>query len=97
MTLAAIAAAVLGVVIGYLTHYLVRRDQQAGIGDLAAIITAILGAAIFNIIKEPAATYWYLIGLGAGFFLYWLALAVGKEKVQQLLEKKQKLPLFPFF
>jgi uncharacterized membrane protein YeaQ/YmgE (transglycosylase-associated protein family) len=96
MTLAAIAAAVLGVVIGYLTHYLVRRDQQAGIGDLAMIIGAVLGAAVFNIITGPVPTNWYLIGLGAGFFFYWLALALGKEKVQRLLEQKQKLPIFPF-
>jgi uncharacterized membrane protein YeaQ/YmgE (transglycosylase-associated protein family) len=96
MTLAAIGAAVLGLVIGYLTHYLVRRDQQAGVGDLAMIIGAILGAAIFNIIKEPEATYWYLIGLGIGFFLYWLALLLGREKVKKLIEQKKALPVLPF-
>ncbi len=95
MTLAAIGAAVLGLVIGYLTHYLVRRDQQAGVGDLAIIIGAILGAAIFKVIS-PEATNWYLIGLGLGFFLYWLALLLGREKVKKLIAQKKALPVLPF-
>jgi hypothetical protein len=96
MTLAAIGAAVLGTVIGYLTHFLVRRDQQAGIGDLAVIIGAILGAAVFKIISGPVATNWYLIGLGIGFFLYWLALLLGREKVKKLIEQNKPLPVLPF-
>jgi uncharacterized membrane protein YeaQ/YmgE (transglycosylase-associated protein family) len=96
MTLAAIGAAVLGLVIGYLTHYLVRRDPQAGIEDLAVIIGAILGAAIFKVVS-PEATNWYLIGLGLGFFLYWLALALGRENVKKLIEQRKALPVLPFW
>lgn len=96
MTTAAIGALVLGIVIGYLTHYLVRRDQEAGVGDLAVIIGAVLGATVFKVITGQDQTSWYLIGLGVGFFLYWLALVLGREQVKQLIGKKQPLPLFPF-
>jgi uncharacterized membrane protein YeaQ/YmgE (transglycosylase-associated protein family) len=96
MTLTAIGAAILGTVIGYLLHYLVRKDQQAGISDLAAIIAAILGATIFKIIVGPIATNWYLIGLGVGFFLYWVALLLGREKIKIRIAEKKPVPVVPF-
>lgn len=96
MTVAEIGALVLGIVLGFLTHYLVRRDQEPGIEDLAAIIAAVLGAQVFKVITGQDQTSWYLIGLGVGFFLYWLALLLGREQVKQLKMQNKKLPLLPF-
>lgn len=96
MTVAEIGALALGTVLGFLTHYLVRRDQQPGVEDLAAIIAAVLGALVFNVITGSDQTSWYLIGLGIGFFLYWLALLLGREQVRQLQLQNRKLPLLPF-
>jgi len=97
MTLTAFGAAAFGLVVGYLAHYLVRKDAQAGVADLAAIIGAVVGAAVLNVISGPIALNWYLIGLALGFFVYWLALLLGREQVRKIIGKAVRpLPLFPF-
>lgn len=97
MSVASIGALVLGAVIGYLAHFVARRNPTPSIGDLGAIVGVILGGAVFKIITGPEQTSWYLIGLGVGFFLYLVALLAGGEKVRQLTEERQPLPLLPFF
>jgi len=95
MTLAAIGALVLGMVLGYLAHYMVRRDQQAGVGELAVVIAALLGAAVFKVITGQDQTSWYLIGLGVGFFLYWFQLLLSREQIKKLIQEKKQLPIAP--
>ena len=92
---ASVGALLLGAVIGYLTHYLVRRDAQPGIKDLTGIIGAVLGGVVLNVLASPAETSWYLIGLGGGFFLYWAALLAGREAIKSPVASRG-LPLFPF-
>lgn len=85
-----------GVLLGFLTHYLVRRDQKAGIKDLSAIVAVLLCSLILNWIGGKEQTSWYLIGLCIGFFKYWLALLLGREQVKTLIKEGRPLPLFPF-
>lgn len=95
MSTATIGAAVFGTVVGYLLHYLVRRDARPGIKDLSGIIGAIIGGVVLRVLESPEETSWYLIGLGIGFFLYWAALLAGREKVKGIRDVGT-LPLFPF-
>jgi hypothetical protein len=96
MTLKTAGALVLGTVIGYLAHYLVRRDPEPGVEDLGAIVGVVLGSVVFNVITGQDQTSWYLIGLGVGFFLYWLALLAGREQVKKLRQEMRALPILPF-
>jgi hypothetical protein len=94
MSTPSIAAAVFGAVLGYLTHYLVRRDANPGIEDLSAIVGVVLGDVVLRTVGVDE-TSSYLIGLGIGFFLYWAALMAGRETTKSL-EPARRLTLFPF-
>jgi hypothetical protein len=99
MSAEVIGASALGTVLGYVVHYLIRRDANPGIKDLAAIIGALLGGVVFKVLVGPNETSWYMIGLGVGFFLYWAALMVGRETVKSPLPRtaaERGLTLFPF-
>lgn len=96
MTVEIVGALILGVVIGYLAHYFVRREPEPGVEDLGAIVSVVLGSVVFNVITGQDQTSWYLIGLGIGFFLYWIALLAGREQVRELRRAMKPLPLFPF-
>lgn len=89
-------ALALGIVLGFLTHFLVRRDQKAGIGDLGSIVAVILGGVILDRISEGNQISWYFIGLCIGFFIYWVALLLGREQVKTLIKQGKPLPLLPF-
>lgn len=93
-----IAACVLGAVLGYITHFLIRKDANPGIKDLSIIIADVLGGGVFGVIGGGDATSWYLIGLGIGFFLYWAALMLGREgrHVNYFVGGERHLTLFPF-
>jgi hypothetical protein len=99
MNVGLIGAFLLGMVLGYLTHFLVRRDVNPGVKDLGGIVGIIVGGVALKVLAGPDETSWYLIGLGVGFFLYWAALMVGSEKVKSPLPKtasERGLTLFPF-
>lgn len=96
MTIGGWGAVVLGVVLGFLTHYLVRRDQKAGIGDLSVIVGVIAGGIVMDRFTEGHQISWYFIGLGIGFFIYWIFLLIGKEQVKTQIKDGKSLPLLPF-
>jgi Na+-translocating ferredoxin:NAD+ oxidoreductase RnfD subunit len=96
-----VAACVIGTVLGYITHFLIRRDANPGVKDLAAIVGVILGAGVLGVVGQGPAVSWYMIGIGIGFFLYWLALMVGREGPQPKdffnpASTSRELTLFPF-
>ena len=97
MNIQYIGVAVLGMVLGYLMHYLVRRDEKAGIADLGSIAVMLLTGVVIKVVApENSPTdqiYWYLIGLGIGFFLYWLALMAGREKGEVVIRAKEIRPI----
>lgn len=93
---AAIAGPIaLGAIIGYLLHYLVRRDPKPGIKDLSGIIAAIVGGAVLKVLEGADQVNWYLVGLGIGFFLYWAALLAGAEKTKLVAKAVPRDPSDP--
>jgi NhaP-type Na+/H+ or K+/H+ antiporter len=67
----AIGAFFFGLVVGWVTYRTLRREgSSAHISDLAAVIAAIGGSTITNVISE-ALFGWYSIGLAVGFFGYY--------------------------
>jgi O-antigen/teichoic acid export membrane protein len=61
-----------GIVIGWVCHRALRRNQAAsGLSDIATVIGAIGGAAITGLWKPATAAFGgYCIGLFIGFFFY---------------------------
>ena len=96
MTVGDWGALAFGIVLGFLTHYLVRRDQKVGIGDLSIIVGVLLGTLVLDRIGGKEQISWYLIGLCIGFFKYWLAQLLGREQVKTHIKEGKPLPLFPF-
>lgn len=96
MSAATLGPLLFGAVVGYIVHFLIRRNGKPGIADLASIIGAVLGAAVMKALATPDATNCYLMGVGVGFFLHWVALLLGREKVVSLDAISRGLTLFPF-
>jgi len=92
MWLANAGALALGAVLGYVTHYLVRRDENPGVHDLAAIVAVLLGGLVLDAVGGAERTGAYFLGLGAGFFLYWLALLAGREPSGPVMGSRQAEP-----
>ena len=75
-----------GVVIGWVTYRTLRRKAESvALGDLAAVIGAVGGAAITTLFKNGAPFDSYAVGLMVGFFGYFVVgIYIGK-----LADKKQ--------
>jgi hypothetical protein len=71
----AIGATCLGIVIGYLVRYFIRRFSNFGAGALGSVITIILGGAVIKFLEADRSVWWfYPIGLFLGFAFYqWIA------------------------
>jgi hypothetical protein len=67
----AIGATCLGIVIGYLVRYFIRRFSNFGAGALGSVITIILGGAVIKFLEADRSVWWfYPIGLFLGFAEY---------------------------
>ena len=67
-----------GIVIGWFAYYLNRyRSGKVSVSDLAAFVGAIGGAAVLSLFPAHTAPFgYYGLGLGIGFFSYFLVLLV---------------------
>ena len=74
----AIGATCLGIVIGFLVRYFIRRFSNFGAGALGSVITIILGGAVIKFLEADKSVWWfYPIGLFLGFAIYqWIATEV---------------------
>ena len=64
-----------GIVMGWVTHRTLRRQETTQIGDIAAVIGALGGAAVLRLYPSGSGLFdSYAIGLAIGFFAY-LAMA----------------------
>jgi hypothetical protein len=62
-----------GLVAGWLTYRTLRRKEgNAAISDIAAVLAAVGGGAVTALFQRPFLFAWYSIGLAAGFFLYFI-------------------------
>jgi uncharacterized membrane protein YeaQ/YmgE (transglycosylase-associated protein family) len=76
-------ALVFGFVIGWVTYRTLRRANSAGIGDIAAVIGAVGGAAVLELFPAQPRTFpWYAIGLAGGFFPTWLLQSISHEQAK---------------
>ncbi|MBP1686339.1 MAG: hypothetical protein H6Q33_2482 [Deltaproteobacteria bacterium] len=74
-----------GLVIGWVTYRTLRRKvENVAIGDIAAVIGAIGGAAIVAIFKNEAFNA-YCIGTAVGFFAYLVVGTMMDEKAYKRL------------
>lgn len=84
MSMSQIGALCFGVVVGWITYRsLRRREEPAGLSDIAAVIGAVGGAAVTGLFEAENLFAAYSIGLAAGFFLYLIVALIigGKDEV----------------
>ena len=74
-----------GLVIGWVTYRTLRRKTDAvAIGDIAAVIGAVGGAAITAMYKGGPAFDSYAVGLAVGFFAYFVSgIVINKTAMSQ--------------
>ena len=79
-----IGAFCFGIVIGWVTYRTLRRKSDgAALGDIAAVIGAVGGAAVTSLYKDSNLFGIYAVGLAVGFFLYLIigaVVAAGEKK-----------------
>jgi hypothetical protein len=64
-----------GAVLGWNAYFINRYRKDVLIGDLAAIVSAVGGSAILALFKAETVLFaYYGMGLGAGFFGYFVVL-----------------------
>ncbi|GHP00874.1 hypothetical protein KSF_109210 [Reticulibacter mediterranei] len=72
-TLAGIGAICFGLVVGWISYRTLRRKEGvAALSDIAAVISAIGGAAVTALFRSELLFGLYAIGLALGFFAYFL-------------------------
>jgi len=68
-----IGAACLGIVVGFLVRYFMRRFDKYGPAALGSVLSIILGGAAVKYLQEDKTVWWfYPIGLLLGFIVYQL-------------------------
>ncbi len=103
MTVFCIAAGLLGIILGYVFHWAIRRDPKPDAAELAALVAILVAGVVITFIKDqflqcPAAFAWYVIGLFVGFVIFLLFFFMKWETFSQQLKKEgqMKVPFFPF-
>lgn len=87
-----IGSAAFGLVIGWMTYFILRRAKPSAISDLATIIGTLGGATVLGLFDPKGPLFAaYALGLALGFFayffIYWFV--VGKAAIRETLIKKQ--------
>jgi hypothetical protein len=73
MILAGIGALCFGLVVGWISYRTLRRKEgAAALSDIAAVISAIGGAAVTALFRSEMVFGLYAIGLAIGFFAYFV-------------------------
>jgi hypothetical protein len=86
-----IGAAAFGLVIGWMTYFILRRAKPSAISDLATIIGTLGGASIIGLFDPKGPLFAsYAFGLAIGFFAYYRVYSkiVGKSAIRETLVKK---------
>ena len=87
-----------GLVIGWFVYFLNRYRKEVSLADLTTVIGALGGAAILALFPAKTDLFGaYGVGLGAGFFGYFLIVVVlviasKNFNVDYLLDGRRKLP-----
>ena len=102
MTIQTWGALAFGLVIGWYVYYVNRyRSGDVQLGDIVTVIGAIGGAAVLALFPAASDLFGaYGIGLGAGFFLYFVVLIIfvamsENFTVEWFLDGRRKKPVPP--
>lgn len=69
--ISAIGATALGIVVGWLVRYFIRRFESFTPKALGSVVSIIAGGAIISFLKTDMSVWWfYPIGLLIGFIVY---------------------------
>jgi uncharacterized membrane protein YfcA len=67
----ALGATALGITIGWLVRYFIRRFDKFGPMALGSVVSIILGGAVIKFLEADKSVWWfYPIGLLLGFVIY---------------------------
>lgn len=73
MPVAGIGSLCFGLVIGWISYRTLRRKEgAAALSDIAAVISAMGGAAVMALFRDGTMFGLYAIGLAIGFFVYFV-------------------------
>jgi hypothetical protein len=81
-----------GLVIGWVTYFIIRRAQPKVLTDISTLIGIIGGGTITALFDPEKDSFWgYCIGLAIGFFAYYIVYLtiVGKHAVVEALMMKK--------
>ncbi|HKZ86586.1 MAG TPA: hypothetical protein VJ793_23390 [Anaerolineae bacterium] len=81
-----------GVVIGWITYFILRRAKPSALSDLSTIIGTLGGATILSLFDAKGPMFaMYALGLAIGFFSYYRTYrkVVGKAAIRESLIRKQ--------
>src|ERR1051325_549006 len=80
-TIPAIGAACLGIVIGWLVRFFIRRFDKFNPQVLGSVISIVAGGAVVRFLETDSTVWWfYPIGLFLGFVLYTAVAVVVSKK-----------------
>lgn len=81
-----------GLVVGWITYFILRRSKPTALSDISTIIGTLGGATILGLFDSKGPLFaGYAIGLAVGFFGYYYKYSkiVGKSAIREALVKKQ--------
>ena len=78
--IAAIGATCLGIVIGWLVRYFIRRLNKFSPMVLGSLVSIVLGGAVIKFLEADKTVWWfYPIGLFLGFVIYHLVVVFSER------------------
>ena len=81
-----------GIVVGWLTYFILRRAKPTALSDLSTVIATLGGATILGLFDPKGPMFGaYALGLAVGFFGYYHAYTrlVGGKAIRETLIRKQ--------
>jgi hypothetical protein len=85
-------AAAFGIVVGWLTYFILRRAKPTALSDLSTVIATLGGATVLGLFDPKGPMFGaYALGLALGFFGYYRAFTriVGAKAIRETLIRKQ--------
>ena len=79
-----------GIVVGWLTYFILRRSKPTALSDLSTVVATLGGATILGLFDPKGPMFGaYAIGLAVGFFGYYFAFTklVGVRAIRETLTR----------